>query len=129
VILAAGLVLRVGLAWGVFAGRGCTTDLSLFEEWASALAGSGPGSFYATAGSANYPPGYLYVLWLVGSLGAPVGALFGLSPDQGIGRSSGARARNVHGVHRHCELQFSLKASVQLPLRSGLAGVHASMPA
>jgi Gpi18-like mannosyltransferase len=29
----------------------------------------GPGSFYATAGFADYPPGYLYVLWLLGGLG------------------------------------------------------------
>jgi predicted membrane-bound dolichyl-phosphate-mannose-protein mannosyltransferase len=29
----------------------------------------GPSSFYSTAGFADYPPGYLYVLWLIGGLG------------------------------------------------------------
>ena len=36
----------------------------------------GPGTFYGTAGFADYPPGYLYVLWLIGGLGnvlAPLG--------------------------------------------------------
>lgn len=74
-ILAAGLGLRLGLAFVVFPGQGHATDLGLFGEWADTLARSGPGSFYATAGSANYPPGYLYVLWIVGALGDGVALL------------------------------------------------------
>jgi len=73
--------LRLVLAFVVFPGRGYAGDLGLFEQWASALARVGPGAFYATAASANYPPGYLYVLWAIGSLGAPLGALAGASAD------------------------------------------------
>jgi hypothetical protein len=84
VILAAGLLLRLVLAYVVFAGQGFATDLSLFQGWASTLAQTGPGSFYAAAGSANYPPGYLYVLWSIGVLATPVGALVGVPSGDAV---------------------------------------------
>jgi len=83
-ILGAGLLLRIVLAFIVFPGQGLASDLGLFESWASTLAQVGPGAFYATAGTANYPPGYLYVLWLVGALGEPAGHLLGVSSGQAI---------------------------------------------
>jgi hypothetical protein len=83
-ILGAGLLLRIVLAFVVFPGQGLAGDLGLFASWASTLAQVGPGAFYASAGTANYPPGYLYVLWLVGELGAPVGHLLGVSSGQTI---------------------------------------------
>jgi dolichyl-phosphate-mannose-protein mannosyltransferase len=70
-VLGAGLALRVVLAFVVFPGAGYAGDLGQSWQWAQALAANGPGSFYATVSSANYPPLYLYVLWLLGSIGAP----------------------------------------------------------
>jgi len=44
------------------------------------LADTGPGTFYATAGFADYPPGYLYVLWLIGGLGNVLAPFAGGDP-------------------------------------------------
>jgi hypothetical protein len=80
-ILAAGLAFRLVLAYVVFPSQGFASDLEQFRNWSTNLAGSGPGSFYQTSG-ANYPPGYMYVLWLLGELGQPVGSLLGVSSSQ-----------------------------------------------
>lgn len=74
-ILAGGLLLRVLLAFVLFPRQGFSTDMQLFAGWATTLARVGPGSFYATASGADYPPGYLYVLWLLGIQNAPASAL------------------------------------------------------
>jgi hypothetical protein len=81
VILLTGLALRLALAYVVFPSQGFASDLEQFRSWATNLAQSGPGSFYQTSG-ANYPPGYMYVLWLLGQLGGPVGSLLGVSSSQ-----------------------------------------------
>ena len=73
-LLGLGLAFRLVLALVVFPGQGLSSDLGFFESWASTLARVGPGAFYATAGSANYPPGYMYVLWLVGAIGSAFGS-------------------------------------------------------
>jgi len=72
-ILAGGLLLRVLLAFVVFPKQGFSTDMQLFAGWATTLARVGPGAFYATASSADYPPGYMYILWFLGN--APASAL------------------------------------------------------
>src|SRR5471032_2665943 len=63
-LFALGLAVRLALApyFGFHA------DLILFGHWAGDLAHVGPRHFYAQAGFADYPPGYLYVLWLVGKI-------------------------------------------------------------
>ena len=71
-ILAGGLLLRVLLAFVLFPKQGFSTDMQLFASWATTLARVGPGSFYATATGADYPPGYLYILWLLGNAPALV---------------------------------------------------------
>jgi dolichyl-phosphate-mannose-protein mannosyltransferase len=81
VILVAGLALRLALAYFVFPSQGFASDLEQFRNWASSLAQAGPGSFYQATG-ANYPPGYMYVLWLLGELSGPVGSLLGASASQ-----------------------------------------------
>jgi Gpi18-like mannosyltransferase len=43
-------------------------DLRLFAGWAERLGDVGPGKFYVEGQFADYPPGYLYVLWLTGLL-------------------------------------------------------------
>ncbi|TMC78881.1 MAG: DUF2029 domain-containing protein [Chloroflexi bacterium] len=72
-ILTGGLLLRVLLAFVLYPRQGFSSDMQLFASWATTLARVGPGSFYATASGADYPPGYMYVLWLLGN--APGSAL------------------------------------------------------
>lgn len=74
VLLGLGLALRLVLALAVFPGQGLSSDLGFFEGWATTLARVGPGGFYTTTSSANYPPGYMYVLWLVGAIGSLAGS-------------------------------------------------------
>ena len=45
-------------------------DLRLFRSWATQLRDVGPHQFYGQGQFADYPPGYLYVLWLLGTLSA-----------------------------------------------------------
>ena len=84
-VLGSALALRLVLACIVFPGQGLASDLNLFANWATTLARVGPGGFYAAADSANYPPGYMYVLWLVGVAGNAVSGMFGVSPGQAVG--------------------------------------------
>ena len=81
-VFGGGLMLRVLLAFVVFPGHGFSIDLNLFASWAETLARVGPGQIYIAAPTANYPPAYLWVLWLLGSSAAPVGSAFGVPPAQ-----------------------------------------------
>ncbi len=47
---------------------GHSTDLNCFMAWAYYLAEDGPSVFYTSGFFADYPPGYMYVLWFVGSI-------------------------------------------------------------
>jgi Gpi18-like mannosyltransferase len=84
-LLMAGLLLRLFLAYVALPGSGFRTDLGSFTAWAIDLAQHGPGPFYAQAGFADYPPGYLYVLWLVGIVGQAWAGLTGADAGQVIG--------------------------------------------
>ena len=70
-LLSLGLAARFLLAFVAFPMAGYTGDVGLFWQWAQSLAAHGPGTFYASTSSANYPPGYLYVLWGLGLVGNP----------------------------------------------------------
>ena len=80
VLLALGLTLRLIIAY-LLPGSGFGVDLSAFRFWANELADHGISGFYARAADpdhgffADYTPGYLYVLWLVGSVGNVVGGV------------------------------------------------------
>ncbi|MDQ4024592.1 MAG: hypothetical protein M3217_03740, partial [Actinomycetota bacterium] len=63
-----GFLLRVLLARG----GGFPADIAIFQSWAARLAEVGPGDFYAPDVFADYPPGFLYVLWPLGELGNAV---------------------------------------------------------
>ena len=80
VVLLAGLGLRLLIAYVLLPGEGLGSDLRLFEHWAQVLADYGPGGFYGNAGFADYPPGYLYVLWMLGVVGDAIAGLLGLPP-------------------------------------------------
>ncbi|MDR1619903.1 MAG: glycosyltransferase family 39 protein [Clostridiales bacterium] len=45
---------------------GHSTDIACFTAWADAMAEYGPAGFYYSDMFADYPPGYMYVLWLLG---------------------------------------------------------------
>ena len=47
---------------------GHVTDLGTFEAWTRSLITYGSKNFYAHAGFVDYPPGYMLVLWLAGTL-------------------------------------------------------------
>jgi Gpi18-like mannosyltransferase len=63
-LLAAALLSRVALAATI---RGYDADIATFSAWA-AHAASGLTSFYSPGYFADYPPGYIYLLWLIGKL-------------------------------------------------------------
>ncbi len=50
---------------------GFQTDVSTFEAWAISVHENGLANFYTKTGFADYPPGYLYILGLIGALWAP----------------------------------------------------------
>jgi Gpi18-like mannosyltransferase len=80
VLLAVGLALRLIIAY-LLPGSGFRVDISSFQFWANELADHGINGFYARAAApqhgffADYTPGYLYVLWLVGTVGNVVGGV------------------------------------------------------
>ena len=83
VLLLAGLLLRLTLAYVLFPASGFESDVASYAAWAATMAEYGPAGFYANAGFADYPPAYLYVLWLAGLLAGPAGdasALIKLPP-------------------------------------------------
>ena len=63
-LLVGALLLRVALAATT---RGYDADIATFSAWA-AHAADGLTSFYSPGYFADYPPGYIYLLWLVGKL-------------------------------------------------------------
>ena len=73
-LIAVGIVLRLIIAY-VFLppGSGFGVDVQAFRYWADNLAQLGPFGFYDRGFFADYTPGYLYVLWLVGSVGRFLG--------------------------------------------------------
>jgi len=66
-VLALGLALRLIIAY-LLPGSGLRFDLSAFRFWTANLAAEGPFGFYQRDFFHDYTPGYLYALWLMGSL-------------------------------------------------------------
>jgi Gpi18-like mannosyltransferase len=63
-LIAAGFVIRL-----LFMGsEGFKNDVQSFEAWAMTLSSHPFSQFYASTSFADYPPGYFYVLWVVGHL-------------------------------------------------------------
>ncbi len=74
ILLALGLAFRVIIAY-LLPGSGYANDIGAFQYWASNLASEGLHGFYARDFFHDYTPGYLYVLWLVGTLGQTLGGV------------------------------------------------------
>jgi len=77
ILMAIGLVFRLIMAYGLegLRGSGFESDLKLFRYWAGNLGQQGPFGFYDRGFFADYTPGYLYALWLVGIVGNLLGGV------------------------------------------------------
>jgi dolichyl-phosphate-mannose--protein O-mannosyl transferase len=64
--LPAVLVLGLAIRLALITSAGFKNDIGLFAAWAGALAEHPFSQFYVPERFADYPPGYLYVLWFVG---------------------------------------------------------------
>lgn len=63
-LIAAGFVIRL-----LFIGnQGFSTDIGTFEAWATTLVQHPLSQFYTSTSFADYPPGYFYVLWIIGHI-------------------------------------------------------------
>ncbi|MDQ2951784.1 MAG: DUF2029 domain-containing protein, partial [Chloroflexota bacterium] len=63
-LIVAGVLVRLLL----LRSPGFPSDVGTFQAWAERLASIGPGRFYEPGYFSDYPPAYLYVLWLFGAL-------------------------------------------------------------
>ena len=79
VLFSGALLLRLFLAFVVFPDSGHRSDLGILTDWAHELAANGPGAFYRPDSGyfADYPPVYLYILWLTGVVGRWWSTVFG----------------------------------------------------
>jgi Gpi18-like mannosyltransferase len=89
------LAIRLALAPRL----GFFDDLGYFKTWTSELAQVGPRHFYRVDRIADYPPGFLYVLWLVGKVTSTPGYLAVKLPailaDLGIAAVAGTFAARL----------------------------------
>ncbi|HEX9022312.1 MAG TPA: hypothetical protein VF799_00580, partial [Geobacteraceae bacterium] len=72
-LLGGALLLRLALAATT---KGYGPDIGTFSAWAGHAA-EGLFSFYSPGYFADYPPGYIYVLWLIGKIRVILGIDFG----------------------------------------------------
>lgn len=65
VLFGAALALRAGIA---FTSPGYANDIALFMAWAEQASSQGLSGFYRTDMFVDYPPGYIYVLYVLGAV-------------------------------------------------------------
>ena len=73
-LMCGALVVRAMLSL-LFVGH--STDIGCFLGWSDAMAQYGPAGFYTQSSFADYPPGYMYVLWVLGVLRRLLGLDYG----------------------------------------------------
>jgi 4-amino-4-deoxy-L-arabinose transferase-like glycosyltransferase len=91
-ILVLGLVLRVFIAGVYLPLSGLSNDIGAFAAWGMRLASVGPAGFYEAGYFSDYPPGYMYVLWLLGAIGGELGPLVGQNATAGLVKIPGILA-------------------------------------
>lgn len=64
-LIFAALALRFAVAYTI---EGHSTDISCFKSWALMAYEGGLSNFYASETFTDYPPGYMYILWLIGAV-------------------------------------------------------------
>ncbi len=92
IILVGGLVLRLFIAAAYLPLSGFAIDVGDFTAWGQRMASLGPGGFYEDGYFSDYPPGYLYVLWALGELGALLGPVVGQDATGGLVKIPGVLA-------------------------------------
>ena len=65
ILLMVGLLVRYILAC---IDPGYTIDMNCFSGWSDQVYNGGISNFYTSGGFADYPPGYMYILWVVGAI-------------------------------------------------------------
>jgi Gpi18-like mannosyltransferase len=116
IVMAIGLIVRLIMAYAFepLRGSGFKTDLDVFRYWADNLGTHGPFGFYARGFFADYTPGYLYVLWLVGVAGHVFGGIGDLIKlpailtDIGLGYVVYLMARDLGAIERRATLAGAL---------------------
>jgi len=91
-ILVLGLALRVFIAGIYMPLSGFAIDIGDFSAWGQRLASVGPANFYEEGYFSDYPPGYLYVLWLLGIVGGALGGIVGVNATGGLVKIPGILA-------------------------------------
>ncbi len=92
IILVAGLALRVFIAAVYLPLSGLSNDIGSFAAWGQRMASLGPGAFYEPGYFSDYPPGYLYVLWVLGAAGAALAPIVGQDATGGLVKIPGILA-------------------------------------
>lgn len=64
-LMAAGVLARLV---GTALYNGHPADMACFSSWADTVYTKGFGGFYGSGGLTDYPPGYLYILWIFGAV-------------------------------------------------------------
>jgi dolichyl-phosphate-mannose-protein mannosyltransferase len=67
-LIAGAIGLGVLIRLAAVRAQGFPTDVGTFQAWAERLVQVGPGGFYEPGYFSDYPPAFLYVLWLLGAL-------------------------------------------------------------
>ncbi|MEA2652156.1 MAG: hypothetical protein QOI85_1877, partial [Chloroflexota bacterium] len=91
-LLVLGLVLRAFIAAVYLPRSGLSNDIGAFAAWGMRLASVGPGAFYEAGYFSDYPPGYLYVLWVLGTIGKALTPLVGQDATVGLVKIPGILA-------------------------------------
>lgn len=60
------LIIGIALRFVLIQTPGFRTDIVTYQSWAGKLVEGGPSKFYSTGYFADYFPGYLYILWMMG---------------------------------------------------------------
>ncbi|MEX0626408.1 MAG: phospholipid carrier-dependent glycosyltransferase [Chloroflexota bacterium] len=84
ILIVLGVLLRAVIAGPYLPFSGFRVDVGDFAIWAARMSAQGPGQFYQPGYLADYPPGYMYVLWLLGGIGELLRPVFGLSITPGL---------------------------------------------
>jgi len=84
IILVGGLAVRILIAGVYLPLSGFSIDIGDFAAWGQRMASLGPEHFYEDGYFSDYPPGYLYVLWLLGVIGSALSPLVGQDATAGL---------------------------------------------
>jgi predicted membrane-bound dolichyl-phosphate-mannose-protein mannosyltransferase len=91
-LIVLGVLLRAVIGGVYLPFSGFRVDVGDFALWANRLAADGPGKFYQPGYLADYPPGYMYVLWFLGWIARVFQPIVGVSITPGLVKIPGILA-------------------------------------